>query len=276
MHHELLPITPALGRYIANASYFAQGAAAFFEFKLVPRIFSTLFFVIEKKQSLEMSYGKKDYPFLANSIYAFGVGNLPASFRVSSEIEVILVQLHPGISCLFHKDDAHISANQRFDITDIDQNTKDLNEKLACSGSVALKWQLIQEYLIRKFGTSLPDKYRAVARAINILRNHSGHFPVKSLEELVFTSQRNLHYLFMQYIGFSPKKYADIIRFNSFVNFYSQKQGILSEIGLQCGYHDLSHLNKDFIKYMGTSPSDYFENFNTDVNNWCELDFLRP
>ncbi|MGN6491529.1 MAG: helix-turn-helix domain-containing protein [Agriterribacter sp.] len=275
MHHELLPITPVLNRHIANASYFKQSAGEFCEFKLVPRIFSTLFFVIEKKQSLEMVYGSENYTFHSNAIYAFGVGNLPASFHVLSEIEVIVVQMHPGISRLFHNDDAHISTNQRFDITATDQNTKDLNEKLAYAGSVALKWQLIQEYLIRKFRVSFPDKYGAVARAINILRSNSGCFPVKKLGEQVFTSHRNLHYLFMEYVGFSPKKYADIIRFNAFVNLYSQKPEMLSNIALQCGYHDLSHLNKDFMRYIGTSPSDYFGNFRSDINNSCELDYLE-
>lgn len=276
MHHELLPITPALGQYIANASYFLQSADNYCEFKMVPRLFSTLFFVIKKKQSLEMSFGKGNYTFCPNSLYAFGVGNLPASFCVLSEIEVILVQLHPGISCLFHNDDAHISANQRFDMSDTDQDIRDLNEKLAYATSIALKWQLIQEYLIKKFITDFPDKFGAVARAIDILRKNSGHFPVKTLSEQVFTSHRNLNYLFMEYIGFSPKKYADIIRFNTFVNFYGQKPELLCDIALQCGYHDLSHLNKDFMKYMGTSPSDYFGNFHSDVNNWCELDFLKP
>ena len=276
MNHQFLPIPPALSRYIANASYFQQGAGNFCDFKLIPRVFSALFFVIKKKHSLEMSYGKENYAFQSNSIYAFGVGNLPAGFHVLSEIEVILVQLHPGVSCLFHNDAALISTNQRFNITDIDQNTKDLNEKLAYADSIASKWQLIQDYLIRKFQKDLPDKYRAVAGAINILSSNSGNFSVKRLGEQVFTSQRNLHYLFMEFVGFSPKKYADIIRFNSFVNQYSQRPEMLSKIALQCGYHDLSHLNKDFIRYVDASPSDYFKSFHSEFNNWCELDYLKP
>ncbi|MEN0082616.1 helix-turn-helix domain-containing protein [Flavobacterium lindanitolerans] len=113
-------------------------------------------------------------------------------------------------------------------------------------------------------------------KAVDILRKKSGHFPVKILSDKVFTSHRNQNYLFMEYIGFSPKKYTGIIRFNSFVNLYMKKPEFLSDIALQCGYHDLSHLNKDFMRYMGTSPSDYFENFSSDVNNWCELDYLQP
>ncbi|WP_316815761.1 helix-turn-helix domain-containing protein [Pedobacter nyackensis] len=276
MHHQLLPITAPLGRYIANASYFRQTVGDFCAFKLVPRIFSTLFFVIEKKQSLEMCYGGTNHKFQSNSIYAFGVGNLPAAFHVTSEIEVILVQMHPGISCLFHNDQAHIFTNQQFDISDIDQNTEHLNEKLSYADSLALKWQLIQEYLIKKFSVNFPQKYGTVAKAIDILRKNSGHFPIKRLSEQVFTSHRNLNYLFMEYVGFSPKKYADIIRFNSFVNLYNQNPEILSDVAFQYGYHDLSHLNKDFMRYIGTSPSDYFENFHSDVNNWCELDHLKP
>ncbi|MFN0256837.1 helix-turn-helix domain-containing protein [Pedobacter ureilyticus] len=276
MHHQLLPIMPALGNYIANASYFKQGADAYFEFKMVPRVFSTLFFVIEKKQSLEMTYGVENYDFNANSIYTFGAGNLPAAYRITSEMEVILVQMHPGVSRLYHKDDAHIYTNQRFEITDIDQNTKDLNEKLAYAGTMMYKWKLIQEYLIKRFQANFPEKYAAVSRAISILRTHSGHFPIHNLGDQVYTSHRNLNYLFMEYVGFSPKKYADIIRFNSFVNLYSQRPEIFFDIALQCGYHDLSHLNKDFLRYIGSSPSEYFDNFHSEFNNWCELDYLRP
>ncbi|OJX54890.1 MAG: hypothetical protein BGO88_03185 [Flavobacterium sp. 38-13] len=125
--------------------------------------------MIEKKQSLGMSFGTESYIFDSNSVYAFGAGNLPASFNVQSGIEVILVKMKPGISCLFHNDDAHLSANKQFDISDMDQATRDLNEKLANAESLGLRWQLIQEYLLRKFRLDLPDKYGATARAINIL-----------------------------------------------------------------------------------------------------------
>src|SRR5690606_23797758 len=135
-----------------------------------------------------------------------------------------------------------------------------------------LKWLLIQDYLIGKFQRSLPDKYGVVAHAIDILRIHSGNLSIEKLAQDVFTCRRNLYDLFMQYVGFSPKKYADIIRFNAFVNLYSQNPGFLSDIAFQCGYHDLSHLNKDFFRYIASSPSDYFVKFNAEISNWYELD----
>lgn len=244
--------------------------------RLLPRAFSTLFFVMKKKQSLELSYRNTIYNFNSNSIYTFGVGNLPASFQVSSEIEVVLVYLHPGISCLLHNDDAHLYTNQCFEITDIDQETRALNEKLANAHSKDLKWLLIQDYLIRKFQKNLPGKYDAVAKAIDLLYVHSGNLSVEDLAQDVFTCRRNLYDLFMQYVGFSPKKYADIIRFNSFVNLYTKNPGFLSDIVFQCGYHDLSHLNKDFLRYIASSPSDYLGNVTAEINNWYELDCFKP
>ncbi len=83
MYQELLPIRPDLSKYIASASYFHQGTDAFCTFRLVPRAFSTLFFVIKKTESFELSHGDTIYNFAPHSIYTFGVGNLPASFQVS-------------------------------------------------------------------------------------------------------------------------------------------------------------------------------------------------
>lgn len=275
MTEHLLPISPALSKYVANAVYFNHNSNSAFQFQMVPRIFTTLFFVIRKKQDLKINLGGDILDFNNNSVYAFGVGNLPAGFDVVNELEVILVMLHPGISRILFHDDANIFTNGRFDLTDMDQTNKNLNEKIAYATSLASKWQIIQEYLVKKLVVEIPDKYGRITGAIEILQKSHGNISINSLSENVFTCRRNLHDLFLQFVGFSPKQYADIIRFNRFVKLYTQHFGSLSQIGYQCGYHDLSHLNKDFTRFVGTSPSAYFGTaLSADINNWCEIDYL--
>lgn len=275
MTEHLLPISPALSKYVANAVYFNHDSNTTFRFQMVPRIFTTLFFVIKKKQDLKINLGGERLDFNCNSLYAFGVGNLPAGFDVEGELEVILVLLHPGIGRVFFRDDAHIFTNGRFDLTDTDQTNKNLNEKIAYATSIPSKWQIIQEYLLKKLVVEIPDKFSRITGAIDVLQKSHGNISINSLSESVFTCRRNLHDLFMQFVGFSPKQYADIIRFNRFVNLYAQHPGSLSDIGYQCGYHDLSHLNKDFMRFVGAAPSVYFGTaLSADINNWCEIDYL--
>lgn len=77
-----------------------------------------------------------------------------------------------------------------------------------------------------------------------------------SVQERIST--RSLTRKFTEQVGMSPKQYARIIRFRAVMNYLLTNPGVSwLDIIYQFGYHDQSHLIKDFQLMTGYSPSQY-------------------
>ena len=70
-------------------------------------------------------------------------------------------------------------------------------------------------------------------------------------------SERTIQLRFKKYLGYSPKELLRFTRFKKVINRILQKEnhnvdwyGLVDEFG----YHDQSHLIKDFHHYLGTTP----------------------
>lgn len=57
--------------------------------------------------------------------------------------------------------------------------------------------------------------------------------------------------------GLTPKHYAKIIRYNYLMNQLIFTKKPLTEISLEFGYFDQSHMIKDFTSFTGLNPSEY-------------------
>ena len=64
---------------------------------------------------------------------------------------------------------------------------------------------------------------------------------------------------FKQTTGYTPKEYAQVIRFNFLLNrlLFSSKN--LTETTYEMGYFDQSHMIRDFRKITGITPTDFIE-----------------
>ncbi len=68
-------------------------------------------------------------------------------------------------------------------------------------------------------------------------------------------SQRQLDRLFRAHLGFSPKTYARVVRFQRALNQLKKDPGCtLADIAARCGYYDQSHFVREFRAYAGTAP----------------------
>ncbi len=68
-------------------------------------------------------------------------------------------------------------------------------------------------------------------------------------------SQRQLNRLFRAYLGFSPKTYSRVVRFQRALKLLRQDPGCtLAEIAALCGYYDQPHFVREFKAYAGTAP----------------------
>jgi AraC-like DNA-binding protein len=83
----------------------------------------------------------------------------------------------------------------------------------------------------------------------------SGSMSVKELAEREAISERQINRKFGQWIGISPKKLSEVVRFQSVLQSI-QSGGPLdwTELALKHRFFDQAHLSRDFRRFYGDSP----------------------
>lgn len=94
-----------------------------------------------------------------------------------------------------------------------------------------------------------------VIDSINFIERHQGNIEIKDLIKKVSITQRQLERLFLNYLGYSPKKFIRVIRFYN-IHKNIVKNGIknLSAVANAYGYYDQAHFNKEYKEFTNFSP----------------------
>jgi AraC-like DNA-binding protein len=90
--------------------------------------------------------------------------------------------------------------------------------------------------------------------------SNPGIQPVRAMAMDSDLSERTIQLRFKKYLGYSPKELMRFLRFKQVINLILNKDnpevdwyGLIEEFG----YHDQSHLIKDFQHYLGTTPQKF-------------------
>ena len=73
-------------------------------------------------------------------------------------------------------------------------------------------------------------------------------------------SERTVQLRFKKYLGYSPKELIRFLRFKQVIQSIQQQQSSQVDwyaLVEQFGYHDQSHLIKDFKQYLGMTPQKF-------------------
>ena len=87
----------------------------------------------------------------------------------------------------------------------------------------------------------------------------SGSITIQMLSRETGYSECYIRRVFRQIHGISPKEFERFIRFQALLNRIGENagKGGSQEAALSCGYHDQSHMMKDFRMFAGTTPEKY-------------------
>lgn len=94
--------------------------------------------------------------------------------------------------------------------------------------------------------------------------------PVKVIADRYAISERTIQLRFKKYVGYSPKELIRFLRFKQVLSYllgHTGEKVNWFDIIVQFGYHDQSHLIKDFKYYTGISPQQFIQ-LNED-GNFC-------
>lgn len=81
---------------------------------------------------------------------------------------------------------------------------------------------------------------------------------IGALPGILNMSARTFELQFLQQVGFSAKKYAEIVRFNRVLwSLFAGKKPVLTDLALEQHYYDQSHFINSFRKITQLTPSEF-------------------
>lgn len=131
----------------------------------------------------------------------------------------------------------------------------ELFERLGAAADFSARIIIFEDFLSACGDVGVSEEMRSCIAA---QRSATGSMSIGDCAAYLGWSERRLERAFDEQIGLSPKLFARIIRFQSFLNAIGSSNLTLLDGALKAGYYDQAHMIKDFRKFAGVTPTEYF------------------
>jgi AraC-like DNA-binding protein len=263
---RFIPVNPhpLLKPYIAKMSVFeSSGRLPAPERKLiVPNANFKL--TLTYRNGIVAGIGDRTFTQRENELSLTGLIDTPVILDPTDDVQTgtVIIEFNPlGAYRFFRLQYAEVK-NQIIGLNEMfGSETKDLQYQLAEAKSVALKLQLLQDFLLKRLETIAGNPIYDYC--IDRILASNGHLSVAQLEKETGYSSRWLHTKFSENLGTGPKNLAEIIRFKQFYHVFSTGAKVhdLKE-HIYHHYHDQSHFIRAFKRFTGTTPTDLQNSMN--------------
>ncbi|MFV0606798.1 MAG: helix-turn-helix domain-containing protein [Niabella sp.] len=93
-------------------------------------------------------------------------------------------------------------------------------------------------------------------RILDYIHQKKGEMDITELEKYGYCQRKTLERHFSKIIGLSPKKYCQIYQFKCLIQLIHERPKMTwSELALQAGYYDLSHMSRYIKEYLRVTPN---------------------
>lgn len=133
---------------------------------------------------------------------------------------------------------------------------KELGDRLPGTRSLGERIALAEAYLLHRLDQVRPS-HNGMLNAVYAIVKSKGVVNAGDLESSSGLGSRQLERLFREYIGISPKKTADLVRFqNVWLDLYrpSPQYKNIQDVVFAYGYSHQSHLINNFKRFSGRTP----------------------
>jgi AraC-like DNA-binding protein len=177
--------------------------------------------------------------------------------------ELIGIVFEPGGFGPFARDAVDLFSNRSVFLEDVCGGpARGLRDRLRESSSVREKFRCLEEFLLERFAG---DRIRhglsrraTVEFALNTLRQAPAIATVRELARSTGWSERRFSQVFREEVGFSPKVWTRIQRFQLAVRqLHAGADLPWAELALDCGYYDQSHFANEFKAFSGVDATYY-------------------
>ena len=170
----------------------------------------------------------------------------PEERRFTSEALLVGIRLRPGVAYLLSGTPAHSMVGRRLTFRDL---VADPPRPITPEGCI----DVLQHWLLQRLaGASLNS---VVTAALHEIEREHGCVRATDVAARCRVSSRHLHRLMRDWVGYGPKCYANIIRFQSTLHEMEHvPQPTAAALASGNGYFDQAHLTQDLARFAGATP----------------------
>jgi AraC-like DNA-binding protein len=176
----------------------------------------------------------------------------------SDMADLIGIVFHPGGFAPFAGDSVDLFSNRTVGLEDIWGGAVDsLRDRLRELATPANRLQCMEGFLRQRFGGKLV-RHRVVDFALDSFERAPGAASIHEVARSAGWSERRLSQVFREQVGFSPKAWTRILRFQRAVQqLHAGVDVPWAEMALDCGYYDQSHFANEFRAFSGIDATTY-------------------
>lgn len=192
----------------------------------------------------------------------------PRKFTIDEGFGLFGIYLYPHAIPLLFDIPANELTNQMINLDCLSTTlTQDLEDQVMNGDSVRQRIQIIESFILQR----LQQKHLVrlpVVEALKLILHTKDVPKVNELTSLFSISERQLERQFQKYTGFTPQQFLRVSRFQNALYLYGNNRMRLTDIALECGYSDQPHFIRDFKRFSGISPKQYFKEKDTAATQW--------
>jgi AraC-like DNA-binding protein len=164
------------------------------------------------------------------------------------------VRLKPGVTFVFAGAPVHTLVERRIRLASLlPEDGSRLEKRLAGTRTVDEGIDVLEGFLIPRLSDVQIDS--RVQMALKRIEECSGQIRITQLARECQVSLRHLNRLLRNWIGFSPKRLARIMRFQALLqHMETSPSGSPARVAAELGYFDQAHLTNEVALFAGTSP----------------------
>jgi AraC-like DNA-binding protein len=175
----------------------------------------------------------------------------PDERRFASPVMLVGIRLRPAVAFLLSGIPVHTLVGRRIALKRISAFQDLTSEEPPRTPEQCI--DVLQRFLVRRLEHA--RMHDTIATALREIEREHGGLRVEDVAARCGVSQRHLHRLMRVWVGYGPKRYATVIRFQATLHEMEQAPAQpASALAVQNGYFDQAHLTLDVARFSGTTP----------------------
>jgi AraC-like DNA-binding protein len=185
------------------------------------------------------------------------VGTMTAAVVIEQvgRIDMLGVRFRPGCASAFLRLPLGDATNRTFELEALGEGWQATTRRMHAADRAEERVTLLLAALADRFR---PDAMadRVIGGAWSRITASGGALSVRTLAASIGVGERRLQRLFHERVGLSPKEAARVVRFRSaLLRMQRHPDRPLGRIGLEAGYYDQPHFNREFARFAGLPPA---------------------
>jgi AraC-like DNA-binding protein len=169
---------------------------------------------------------------------------LPEERQFNSPAALIGVRLRPGVAFLLSGIPAHTMVGRRIRLSAMPVLREQTHEQ---------RIDALEQFLIERLKNT--SVHSVVARALHEIESDHGSPSVTDIAARCNVSPRHLNRLMRVWVGYGPKRFASIVRFQATLKEIEHSPSRpAAALASETGYFDQAHLTMNLARFAGSTP----------------------